>query len=102
MGKTKNKVRSQKVTIAQRVMPFVGWALAIWVFFFRPKWFAVAILGYSVALLLTVFGAFVFMKAKEAKEERGWLYAILTAIGFILFLGVWYFITAHMDKRHLP
>lgn len=84
----------------------IGWTIIIGAFFFRPKWvgiaFGIGFFGWICLALLFLYVGFVFSKAKEAKEEGGWLFAILNAIGLTIFIALWFLLGFHIDKRHLP
>jgi len=84
----------------------IGWAAVIGLLLYRPIWvgagFAIGLFGSIFLALLVLYFGFVFLKAKEAKREGGWLLAILTAIGVMIFIALWFLLGFHVEKRHLP
>jgi hypothetical protein len=52
--------------------------------------------------MFVLYFGFVFLRAKEAKREGGWLVAILTAIGVMIFIVLWFLLGFHVEKGHLP
>ena len=87
-------------------MPVIGWATVIGLLLYRPKWvgigFGIGFLGTILLALLVLFFGFVFLKGREAKREGGWLLAILTALGVMIFIALWFLLGFHVEKSHLP
>ncbi len=64
--------------------------------------FGIGFLGTIFLALVVLFFGFVFLRAKEAKREGGWLLAILTALGAMIFVALWFLLGFHFEKSHLP
>jgi len=97
------QVKSSAIKIA---VPVIAWATIIGLLLYRPKWvgiwFGIGFLGTILFTLFVLYFGFVFLRAKEAKREGGWLVAILTAIGVMIFILLWFLLGFHVEKRHLP
>ena len=87
-------------------MPVIGWAAVIGLLLYRPKWVGIGLgigfLGTILLSLIMLFFGFVFLRAREAKREGGWLLAILTALGVMIFIALWFLLGFHVEKSHLP
>ncbi len=106
MNKQKDKADRGKSSAIKMAIPVIGWAAIIGLLLYRPEWFGI---GFGIGFLGTIFLAlfvlyfgFVFLRAKEAKREGGWLLAILTAIGVMIFIVLWFLLGFHVEKIHLP
>jgi uncharacterized membrane protein len=98
-----NQGKSRAYKVAASVM---GWAIIIGLLLFRPKWvglgFGIGFLGTIFLALLFLYFRFIFIRAREAKREGGWLIAILTALGVMIFVALWFLLGFHVEKSHLP
>ena len=106
MNKQKDKADHGKSPAIKIAVPVIGWAAIIGLLLYRPKWvgigFGIGFLGTFFLALFVLYFGFVFLRAKEAKREGGWLVAILTAIGVMIFIVLWFLLGFHVEKRHLP
>ncbi|UCB48974.1 MAG: hypothetical protein JSW56_17975 [Deltaproteobacteria bacterium] len=106
MNKPKAKADRRKSSACKIAVSVIGWAIVIGLFIYRPKWvgmgFGIGFLGTIFLALLVLFFGFVFLRAKEAKREGGWLLAILTALGVMIFVALWFLLGFHFEKSHLP
>ena len=98
--------QGSKNSLIKEGLAVIGWAVIIGVFLYRPKWigiaFGIGFLGWVCLAFLFLYVGFIFFKAKEAKEEGGWLFAILNAVGLAVFIALWFLLGFHIDKRYLP
>jgi len=102
MDKPISKRKIQIPSSIKKTFPIVGWGLIIVILIYRPEWLAIAFFVYLAIALLSLYVFMIYFKAKEAKEESGWLFGILTAVGLIIFIAFWYWVASNMDKRLLP
>ncbi|MGD9031376.1 MAG: hypothetical protein PVJ69_10125 [Desulfobacteraceae bacterium] len=106
MNKPQGKTEQGKSAAIKIAVPVIGWATVIGLLLYRPKWvgigFGIGFLGTIFLALLVLFFGFVFLRAREAKREGGWLLAILTALGVIIFIALWFLLGFHVEKSHLP
>jgi hypothetical protein len=106
MNKQKTKAQESKSSSMKLGLAVIGWAVIIGLFLYRPKWMVIALgIGFfgwiGLAILFLYFG-FIFLKAKKAKEEGGWLFAIINAIGLMIFIALSFLLAFHVDKTNLP
>jgi hypothetical protein len=106
VNKQKDKADQGKSSAIKIGVPLVGWAAIIGFLLYRPKWvgigFGIGFLGTILLALLALYSGFVFLRAREAKREGGWLLAILTALGVMFFIALWFLLGFHVEKSHLP
>jgi hypothetical protein len=106
VNKPQGKTEQGKSAAIKIAVPVIGWATVIGLLLYRPKWvgigFGIGFLGTIFLALLVLFFGFVFLRAREAKREGGWLLAILTALGVIIFIALWFLLGFHVEKSHLP
>ena len=106
MNKQKDKADQHKSSVIKIAIPLIGWATIIGLLLYRPKWvgmgFGIGLLGTILFTLFLLFFGFVFLRVREAKREGGWLIAILTAIGVMIFIVLWFLLGFHVEERHLP
>ena len=106
VNKAKGKAGQDKSSTSKIAISVIGWAIIIGLLLFRPKWvgigFGIGFLGTILLALLVLYFRFIFLRAREAKREGGWLIAILTALGVMIFVALWFLLGFHMDKSHLP
>ena len=106
MNKPKGKADKGKSSAFKIAVSVIGWATIIGLFLYRPKWvgigFGIGFLGTIFLALLVLFFGFVFLRAREAKREGGWLLAILAALGVMIFIALWFLLGFHVEKSHLP
>ena len=106
MNKQKDKADHSKSSAIKIGVPLAGWAALTGLFLYRPKWvgigFGIGFLGTIFLALLLLYFRFVFLRAREAKREGGWLIAILTALGVMIFVALWFLLGFHVEKSHLP
>ncbi len=106
MNKQKDKADQGKSSAIKIAVPLAGWAAITGLFLYRPKWvgigFGIGFLGTILLALLALYFGFVFIKAREAKREGGWLLAIFTALGVMIFIALWFLLGFHVEKSHLP
>jgi hypothetical protein len=105
VNKPKGKTEQGKSAAIKIAVPVIGWATVIGLLLYRPKWvgigFGIGFLGTIFLALLALFFGFVFIRAREAKREGGWLLAILTALGVMIFIALWFLLGFHVEKSHL-
>jgi uncharacterized membrane protein YhhN len=99
VNKQKDKADQGKSSAIKIAVPVIGWSAIIGLLLYRPKW---VFLGTICFVLFVLYFGFVFLRAKEAKREGGWLVAILTAIGVMIFILLWFLLGFHVEKGHLP
>lgn len=106
MNKSKGKAEKGKSPAFKITVSVIGWAIIIGLLLFRPKWvgigFGIGFLGTILLALLVLYFRFVFLRAREAKREGGWLIAILTALGVMIFVALWFLLGFHVEKGHFP
>lgn len=106
MNIQKDKADQDKSSAIKIAVAVIGWATIIGLLLYRPKWvgigFGIGFLGTIFFTLFVLYFGFVFLRAKEAKREGGWLVAILTAIGVMIFIVLWFLLGFHVEKRHFP
>ncbi|KPK30410.1 MAG: hypothetical protein AMK69_03230 [Nitrospira bacterium SG8_3] len=106
MNKAKGKAEKGNGPAFKIAVSVIGWAVIIGLLLFRPKWvgigFGIGFLGTILLALLVLYFRFVFLRAREAKREGGWLIAILTALGVMIFVALWLLLGFHLEKGHLP
>ena len=106
MNKPKGKAAQGKRSAIKIAVPVIGWATIIGLLFYRPKWvgigFGIGFLGTILLSLLVLYFGFVFLRAREARREGGWLLAILTALGVMILIALWFLLGFHVEKTHLP
>jgi hypothetical protein len=104
VNKAKGKAGQGKSSTFKIAVSVIGWAIIIGLLLFRPKWvgigFGIGFLGTILLALLVLYFRFVFLRAREAKREGGWLIAILTALGVIIFVALWFLLGFHVEKSH--
>ena len=106
MNKPKGKAAHGKRSAIKIAVPVIGWIAIIGLLFYRPQWvgmgLGIGFLGTILLSLLVLYFGFVFLKAREAKRQGGWLLAILTALGVMIFIALWFLLGFHVEKIHLP
>jgi len=106
VNKPKGKAAQGKRSAIKIAVPVIGWIAIIGLLFYRPQWvgmgLGIGFLGTILLSLLVLYFGFVFLKAREAKRQGGWLLAILTALGVIIFIALWFLLGFHVEKIHLP
>jgi hypothetical protein len=106
VNKAKGNAGQGKSSKSKIAISVIGWAIIIGLLLFRPKWvgigFGIGFLGTILLALLVLYFRFIFLRAREAKREGGWLIAILTALGVMIFVALWFLLGFHVEKSHLP
>ena len=106
MNKPKGKAAQRKRSAIKIAVPVIGWIAIIGLLLYRPKWFGmglgIGLLGTILLSLLVLYFVFVFLRAREARRQGGWLLAILTALGAMIFIALWFLLGFHVEKIHLP
>jgi hypothetical protein len=106
VNKPRGKAYQGKSSAFKIAVSIIGWAILVGLFLYRPKWvgmgLGIGFLGTIFLALLLLFVGFVFLRAREAKREGGWLLAILTALGVMIFVALWFLLGFHVEKSHLP
>jgi hypothetical protein len=106
VNKAKGKADQGQSSAFKVAVSVIGWAIIVALLLFRPKWvgigFGIGFLGTIFLAVLLLYFRFVFLRAREAKREGGWLIAILTALGIMIFVALWFLLGFHAEKSHLP
>jgi hypothetical protein len=104
--KAEGKAGQGKSSTFKIAVSAIGWVVIIALLLFRAKWveigFGIGFLGTICLALLVLYFRFVFLRAREAKQDGGWLIAILTALGVMIFVALWFLLGFHVEKSHLP
>jgi hypothetical protein len=106
VNKAKGKADQGKSLALKVAVSVIGWATIVGLLLFRPEWvgigFGLGFLGTIFLALLLLYFRFVFLRAREAKREGGWLMAILTALGVMIFVALCFLLGFHVEESHFP
>ncbi len=95
--------------LIKKWMPAIGLIIISGLYLYRPQrlgdilvWISIGVLAIIPISLLVLYLSYIYYKTKEAKEEGGWLIAIITFIGLILFFALVLLMGSNSDKSILP